>query len=211
MGTLRPNFIVGIGGSAGALNAYKALLDALPSKTGMAFVIISHMNPAASSQLAQILSRHTKMQVMVPSEATPIWANHVFVIPPNADLLIEDYTFKVVSPRSKQNVQIDLFLTSLAAAMRTHAIGIIFSGLGGDGAEGCKQIKAKGGTTFAQDMSAEVGDMPLSAQASGGIDFVLAPDKIPDELRKVADSLKKRRVIPAATHSKVSRDIKDTI
>ena len=194
METLRPNFIVGIGGSAGALNAYKALLDALPSKTGMAFVIISHMNPAASSQLAQILSRHTKMQVKVPSEAMQIWANYVYVIPPDADLFIEDYTFKVVSPRSKRNVQVDLFLTSLAAAMGTHAIGIILSGMDGDGAEGCKQIKAKGGTTFAQDMSAEVGDMPLHAQGSGCIDFVLSPDKIPDELRKVADSFKKRRV-----------------
>src|SRR5450755_2126470 len=112
-----PNFIVGIGGSAGALNAYKALLDALPSRTGMAFVIISHMNPAANSQLAQILSRHTKMQVKIASEATLIRANHVYVIPPDADLLIEGYTFKIVCPRSKRNVQVDLFLTSLAAAM----------------------------------------------------------------------------------------------
>ena len=191
MGTPRPSFIVGIGGSAGALSAYKAFLDALPSKTGMAFVIISHMNPAASSQLAQILSRHTKMQVEVPSEATPVRANHVYVIPPNADLLIEDYTFKVVSPRSKRNVQVDLFLTSLAAAMGTHAVGIIFSGLDGDGTEGCKQIKAKGGTTFAQDVSAEVGDMPLHAQASGFIDFVLSPDKMPDELRRLVNTFKK--------------------
>ena len=153
MRTRRPNFIVGIGGSSGALNAYKALLDALPSKTGMAFVIISHMNPTASSQLAQILSRHTKMTVTVASEAMPIRANHVYVIPPNADLFVEDYTFKVVSPRSKRSVQIDLFLTSLAAAMGTHAISIILSGMGGDGAEGCKQIKAKGGTTFAHRAS----------------------------------------------------------
>jgi two-component system CheB/CheR fusion protein len=191
MKTTHPDFIVGIGGSAGALNAYKALLDGLASKTGMAFVIISHMNPEASSQLAQILSRHTEMQVMVPSEGTPILRNHVYVIPPDADLFVKDYAFKVVSPRSKRNVQIDLFLTSLASAMGTHAIGIIFSGMDGDGAEGCKQIKAKGGTTFAQDMSAEVGDMPLSAQVSGCIDFVLSPDKIPDELRKVAASFKK--------------------
>ena len=192
MGTPRPSFIVGIGGSAGALNAYKAFLDALPSRTGMAFVIISHMNPAASSQLAQILSRHTKMQVKVASEATPIRTNNVYVIPPDADLFIEDYAFKVVSPRSKRNVQIDLFLTSLAAAMGARAIGIILSGFDGDGAEGCKQIKAKGGTTFAQDMSAEVGDMPLSAQASGSVDFVLPPDKIPVELRRLVMNSKNR-------------------
>ena len=192
MGTLHPNFIVGIGGSSGALNAYKALLDALPSRTRMAFVIISHMNPTASSQLAQILSRHTKMTVTVASMAMPVRANHVYVIPPNADLFVEDYTFKVVSPRSKRSVQVDLFLTSLAAAMGTQAIGIILSGMGGDGAEGCKQIKAKGGTTFAQDISAEVSSMPLNAQASGCVDFVLPPDKIPDELRRLLRPSKNR-------------------
>ena len=188
MSTLHPNFIVGIGGSAGALNAYKALLDALPSNTGMAFVIISHMNPAASSQLALILSRHTKMPVTVASMAMRIRANHVYVIPPNADLFIQDYTFKIVSPRSKRNVQVDLFLTSLAAAMEARAIGIILSGFDGDGAEGCRQIKAKGGTTFAQDMSAEFDGMPLSAQASGCVDFVLPPDAMPGEMVRLMNT-----------------------
>ena len=192
MGTLQPNFIVGIGGSAGALNAYKALLDALPSNTGMAFVIVSHITPTANSQLAQILSRHTKMPVRVASTAMRIRANHVYVIPPNADLLVKKFIFKVVSPRTKRNAQIDLFLTSLAAAMGARAIGIILSGFDGDGAEGCKQIKAKGGTTFAQDVSAEVNGMPLSAQASGSVDFVLPPDKIPVELRRLVMNSKNR-------------------
>src|ERR1035437_9511016 len=115
MGTSRPNFIVGVGGSAGGLNAYKALLDALPSNTGMAFVIVSHILPTANSQLAQILSRYTKMSVMVASTAMPIRANHVYVCPPNADLLIEaKNTFKVVTPRTGRNKQVDLFMTSLA-------------------------------------------------------------------------------------------------
>ena len=188
MGTLHPNFIVGIGGSAGGLHAYKALLDALPANTGMAFVIVSHILPTANSQLAQILSRHTTMPVMVASTAMPIRANHVYVIPPDADLLIESYTFKVVSPRTRRNEQVDLFLTSLADAMGARAIGIILSGYDGDGSEGCKHIKAKGGTIFAQDMSAEVGGMPLSAQASGCVDFVLPPDKIPDELQRLVST-----------------------
>ena len=180
---LHPNFIVGIGGSAGGLNAYKALFDALPSDTGMAFVVVSHIVPTAISQLAEILSRHTKMPVLVAATAMPIRANHVYVCPPNADLLIESGTFKVVSPRSGRNKQIDLFLTSLAEAMGARAIGIILSGYDGDGTEGCRQIKAKGGTTFAQDMSAEVDDMPLHAQASGCVDFVLPLDKISDKLQ----------------------------
>ena len=190
MGALHPNLIVGIGGSAGALNAYKAFLDAMPSNTGMAFVIISHMNPTAHSQLAKILSRHTKMAVKVAAEAMPILANHVYVIPSDADLLMENYTFKVISPRSGRNKQVDLFFVSLAEAMGERAIGIVLSGYDGDGTEGCKQIKANGGKTFAQDMSAEVDFMPLSAQDSGNIDFVISLDKIPDKLKSLAAALK---------------------
>ena len=190
MGRLHPTLIVGIGGSAGALNAYKALLDALPSDTGMAFVIISHMNPTASSQLVKILSRHTKMTVMVASMARPILANHVFVIPPDADLLIENYSFKVISPRSGGHKQIDVFFVSLAEAMGVRAIGIVLSGYDGDGTEGCKIIKANGGKTFAQDMSAEVDFMPLSAQASGCADFVMPLNKIPGKLKSLAAALK---------------------
>ena len=189
-GTLHPTLIVGIGGSAGALNAYKTLLDAMPSDTGMAFVIISHMNPTAISQLIKILSRHTKMTVMEASMAMPILANHVYVIPPDSDLLIENYSFKVISPRSGRNKQVDVFFVSLAEAMGVRAIAIILSGYDGDGTEGCKHIKANGGKTFTQDMSAEVEHMPFSAQASGCVDFVLPLDKIPGKLKSLAAALK---------------------
>lgn len=189
MGTSRPNFIVGIGGSAGGLNAYKALLGALPFNTGMAFVFVSHILPDAYSQLTHILSRHTKMPVLVAAAAMPIRANHVYVSPPNTDLRIERYTFNVVYPRIKGNEQIDIFFTSLAEAMGARAIGIVLSGYDGDGAEGCERIKAKGGTTFAQDASAQVSDMPLSASASGCVDFVLPPEKISDELQRLASTV----------------------
>ena len=190
MKTVQPIFIVGIGGSAGALNAYKALLDALPHDTGMAYVIISHMNPAAHSQLAKILQRHTKMSVTVASEAMPILANHVYVIPTDSDLTIENYRFRVISPRISRNKQVDIFFISLAEAMGARAIGIILSGYDGDGTVGCKHIKANGGKTFAQDMSAEVDFMPLSAQAAGCADFVLPLNKIPAKLKSLAAALK---------------------
>ena len=190
MKTVQPKFIVGIGGSAGALNAYKALLDALPHDTGMAYVIISHMNPTAHNQLAKILSRHTKMSVTVASEAMPILANHVYIIPPDSDLTIENYRFKVISPRISRNKQVDIFFISLAEAMGVRAVGIILSGYDGDGTEGCKHIKANGGKTFAQDMSAEVDFMPLSAQAAGCADFILPLNKIPDKLKRLAAALK---------------------
>ena len=182
-----PKLIVGIGGSAGALNAYKALLDALPSNTGMAFVIIYHISPTANTQLAEILSRHTKMAVKIASEAMQIRANHVYVIPRGADLFIENYRFKVISPRSGGHKQIDVFFVSLAEARGERAIGIILSGYSSDGTEGCRHIKANGGKTFAQDMSAEVDSMPLSAQAAGCIDYVMPLDQIPGILKSLAE------------------------
>ena len=187
---LQPKLFVGIGGSAGALNAYKALLEAMPPKTGMAFVIISHMNPTAVSQLAKILSRYTKMNVMVACMAMPIYANNVYIIPSDSDLTIEKNKFKVITPRSQRNRQIDIFFISLAEAMGERAVGIVFSGYDGDGTEGCKHIKAHGGKTFAQDMSAEVDSMPLSAQASGCVDFVIPIENIPDKLKSLAAAIK---------------------
>ena len=190
MKSAQPIFIVGIGGSAGALNAYKALLDAMPHDTGMAFVIISHMLPNAQSLLAKILQRHTKMAVMVASEAMPILANHVYVIPPNSDLTMDNYSFNVISPRTGRNKQVDLFFISLANEMSDRAVGIVLSGYDGDGTVGCKHIKANGGTTFAQDLSAQVNHMPLSAQEAGCVDFVLPLNKIPDKLKSFAAALK---------------------
>lgn len=189
MENLQPSFIVGIGGSAGGLNAYKALLEALPPDTGMAFVFISHLLPEASSQLAHILSNKTIMTTAVAATAMNIWANHIYVIPPNADLHIEFNVFKVNSPRIKRNEQIDVFFTSLAEAMGKRAIGIILSGYDGDGTEGCKQIKAKSGITFAQDNSAEVTDMALNAEAAGCIDLVMSPKLIAEELVRLANSV----------------------
>ena len=183
MRTLEPNFVVGVGGSAGGLYAYIALLDALPANTGMAFVIVSHMLPTAQNLLANILVYHTKMPVRIAAQAMPIRANHVYVNPPNTDLRMEGQVFTLVSPRTRSNKQVDFFLMSLAEHMGTQAIGIVLSGYDGDGTQGCRQIKANGGKTFAQDASANVGDMPQSAQDAGCIDFVLSPEKISEHLQ----------------------------
>jgi len=188
-----PSLIVGIGGSAGGLAAYKELLDALPLRTGMAFVIVAHLLPNASSQLALILTRHTKMKVVVATTGTTVLADHVYVIPPDADLIIEGAVLKIISPRTGRNKQVDLFLGSLAESMGARAIGIILSGYDGDGTLGCKQIKERGGITFAQDGSAGVNEMPRHAEASGNIDFVLSPAKIAEELQRMAKAAAGRR------------------
>ena len=186
MDTLHPSFIVGVGGSAGSLSAFKALFDAMPSDTGMAFIVVAHLPPAGTSVLDQILMRHTDMQVIVASSGMQVRANKVYVIPPNADLSINRHTLKVVSPPKRMSRQVDCLLISLAEYWGTHAVGIILSGYLQDGTKGCRHIKANGGTTFAQDLSAEVSSMPLMAQASGCIDFVLAPKKMPEELLKLS-------------------------
>jgi len=186
---IHPNFVVGIGGSAGGLKAYAALLEALPPNTGMAFVFIAHLDPSGKSILARLLSRSTNMPAIQAAEGMAIEANHVYVIPPNANLLIEDDVFKVVSPRTLhkgRHNQVDFFLISLGEALGQRAIGIILSGGDGDGTEGCKFIKAKGGKTFAQDLSAADDSMPLHAQAAGCVDLVLAPHKISEELARIA-------------------------
>ena len=187
----QPSFIVGVGGSAGGLSAYKALLEALPADTGMAFVIIAHMLPTATSALAKILSWYTEMPVITASDGMPIRANQVYVSAPNSELRVENDSFKLIIPRARGKVAVDQFFMSLAQAVGERAIGVILSGYDGDGTEGCTYIKGKGGVTFAQDESAEVNSMPLSAQAFGCIDFVLSPRQIADELRKIARASEK--------------------
>ena len=192
MKTSHLGFVVGIGGSAGALNAYMEILAGLPSNTGMAFVVIAHMHPTATSHLALLLAARTKMPVKVATQAMPIQPNHVYVIPPNADLRVQGDAFEVVSPRSVMSKQVDIFLTSLAETWGARAIAIILSGYDGDGADGCRKIKANGGTTFAQDRSAEVDGMPFTAQSTGCVDFVLPPNKIADELKRIGRNKRSR-------------------
>ena len=184
-----PKFIVGIGGSAGSLVAFKALVGALSPDTGMAFVIVSHVFPSAASELANILSRCTKMPVSVAATAMPIQPNHVYVSPPNADLFIKGYAFEVVTPRTPGNGDIDLFLTSLAEAVGARGVAIIMSGRLSDGTQGCKYLKAKGGITFAQDKTAEVDAMSRNAQAQGCIDYVMSPERMAAKLKKLAKTV----------------------
>ncbi len=181
-------------------------MDALPSHTGMAFVFVSHLLPTANSQLAQILSRHTNMPVLVASTAMPIRANHVYMSPPDADLLMwEPYLQSRLPTHSEARADNCLFL-SLAEAMGARAIGIILAGYGGDGIEGCKHVRAKGGTTIAQNMSADINGMPLSAQASACVDFVLPPQGITLELSRIS-----RRFRPLSVSKKAGTEPKSIL
>ncbi len=180
--------IVGVGASAGGLEALLDLLAALPPHTGMGFVIVQHLEPHHESQLAEILSRGTGMPVIQAGEGQLVEPEHVYVIPPNTVMVIRDGVLHLAprpaSPRP--NYPVDVFLESLAADRGGGAIGVILSGSASDGAQGIRAIKTRCGTTFAQDeRSAKYGGMPHSAVGTGAVDFVLPPSRIAEELAKI--------------------------
>jgi two-component system CheB/CheR fusion protein len=177
--------VVGVGASAGGLEAFSALLLGLPEDTGMAFVLIQHLAPAHTSALPDLLRRATLMPVMEIKDGLRITANHVYVIPPNANVGIQHGRL-YLQPREAEAgryLPIDYFLKSLAHEQGDNAIGIILSGTASDGVLGLKEIKAAGGITFAQDEeSAEYNGMPHSAIAAGVVDFVMPPAQIAAQL-----------------------------
>lgn len=185
---VEPFPIVGIGASAGGLEAFREFLEALPLETGMGFVLIQHLDPDHRSQLTRILSRSTALPVRQIVDNEPIRPNHVYVIPPDHNLRLDDRILKVEqSARSQKPVRIiDQFFESLAHDCRELAIGIILSGTASDGTLGMEAIKATGGITFAQDDSAKYDSMPNSAVAAGCVDFVLSPAQIARELARIA-------------------------
>ena len=141
--------VVGVGASAGGLEAFTALLKALPDDTGLAFVLVQHMDPAHESALSQILSRATEMPVDEITDGIAVKPNHVYVIPSNADITIRDGILRLAERLeiAGRHLPIDRFLGSLAEDRKSAAIGVILSGTGSDGTHGLKAIKAEGGVT----------------------------------------------------------------
>ncbi len=181
--------VVGIGASAGGLDVFKRLLADLPDDTGFAVVFIQHLDPSHHSMLSEILARATAMPVSEAADGMPLEANHVYVIPANADLTIEHGVLKLAARMQPAGLHmpIDGFLRSLADGFGSRAIGVILSGTGSDGSAGVEAIKAAGGVTFAQDQAtAKFATMPQAAVATGCVDFVLPPDRIAAELVRIS-------------------------
>ncbi len=180
--------IVGIGASAGGLEAFSELLRHLPEKSGMSFVLVQHLDPSHGSTLHDILARTTRIPVIEAVNGTKVEVDHVYVMPANADIVLDGGVLRL-GPREfvrGQNMPIDTFFESLAEERRERAVGVILSGTASDGTEGCTAIKAAGGITFAQDdMTAKFNSMPRSAAHSGCVDFVLPPKKIALELARI--------------------------
>ena len=164
------------------------LLGALPLDTGMAFVLVQHLDRDHESQLAQILSRTTALPVREIRNGEPVQANHVYVIPRDRTLTVAEGVLKI-RPRERTRAPrrpIDSFFESLAQDRRELAVGVVLSGTASDGTLGLAAIKAEGGITFAQDDSAKQDSMPRSAVAAGCVDLVLAPADIARELARIA-------------------------
>ena len=183
----QPYLVVGVGASAGGLEAFSKLLTALPPDTGMAFVLVQHLDPAHESILPELLARTTSLPVSGIKDGTKIEPNCIYVIPANASLTIRHGVLQLLPRPAKQYRPIDDFLRSLAEDMKHRAIGVILSGTASDGTLGLEAIQAEGGVTFAQDeASARFSSMPHSAAAAGAVDFVMPPEKIASELKRLS-------------------------
>ena len=180
--------VVAIGASAGGLAAFTALLKALPAKTGMAFVLIQHLEPKHESALTTLLSKATDLPVVEVTDGIAVEGDHVYVIPPNKKMTIREGTLRL-APRSEGSGMqrpIDDFSIALAEEQGNGAIGVVLSGTGSDGTYGLRAIKAAGGVTFAQEpKSAQWSAMPMNAIAAGSVDFVLSPKRIAEELARI--------------------------
>ena len=180
--------VAGIGASAGGLEVFQLLLADLPADSGLAIVFVSHLDPKHHSMLAEILAQATAMPVSEAADGMPVEANHVYVMPANADLTIAHGALRL-APRTQTpgfHMPIDRFLRSLAEECGSGAIGVVLSGTGSDGSAGLEAVKAAGGVTFAQDCaSARFANMPQAAVTTGCVDFMLPPKCIAAELARI--------------------------
>lgn len=193
--------VVALGASAGGLEAFTKFFDATPADTGMAFVLIQHLDPTHKSMMATLLSAHTPMHVMDAADDARLEPDHVYIIPPGCYLTVRDGVLRVTQPRERHGARFpfDLFLKSLAEDCGPRAICAVLSGTGNDGSEGVKAIRDKGGYVLAQD-PAEAGhpDMPKNAILTGAVNLTLPVLEMPPALIEHAHH-KRTRHSPART------------
>ncbi|MDP3877605.1 MAG: chemotaxis protein CheB [Methylobacter sp.] len=202
--------IVGLGASAGGLEAFEQFFRHTPADSGMAFVLVSHLDPSHASILTEIVQRTTSMPVVEAEDQIPVIPNHVYVIPPNRDMTIFDSTLQLSVPTLAHGLRmpIDGFLRSLAEDQAEKAIGIILSGTGTDGTLGLRAILGVGGITLAQEPStARFNGMPVSAIQSGYATYILPVEAMPEALLsgiQTLDLLQKKQP-PAIALSGINR------
>jgi two-component system, chemotaxis family, CheB/CheR fusion protein len=181
--------IVGVGASAGGLEAFTQLLKHLPTDTGMAFVLIQHLDPTHASLLTELLAKATTMPVTEVGDGMEVMPDRVYIIPPNREMVLVGNNLKLSDRRKTHGryLPIDRFFQSLATHRQHRAIAVVLSGADGDGALGLAAVKAAGGITFAQDIaSSKFEGMPDRAISTGCVDFILPPQAIAAELKTIS-------------------------
>ncbi|WP_167590334.1 chemotaxis protein CheB [Oceanidesulfovibrio indonesiensis] len=182
--TAKPFYIVGIGASAGGLEALESFFDNMPLGTDCAFVIVQHLSPDYKSLMPELLNRHTQFKIQQAEEGMRVEPGHIYLNHPKKNLIIFNGTLFFAPKEDGLNLPIDIFLRSLADDQGEKAIGIILSGTGTDGTRGIRAIKEAGGMVMVQDEeSAQFDGMPRSAVSTGIVDYVLPPGRMPDELK----------------------------
>ena len=180
-GLLTRHYIVGVGASAGGLEALSGLFSSLPTDLGATYVVVQHLSPTYRSMLVQLIGRETAMEVKEVEQHEVPRPDTVYITPPNRNLLFRDGHFELVEPipNVAPKPSVNSFFYSVAAERGEDVIGVILSGTGSDGAGGVRAIKAGGGLVFAQDpASAKYDGMPQSAIETDCVDWVLTPDAI---------------------------------
>ena len=191
--------IVGIGASAGGLEAFKQFFTHLPADSGMAFILVQHLDPTHKSILSSLIAQYTAMPVSEVEDGIQVRPNHVYTIPPNRDLAILHGKLQLLEPTAARGrrTPIDFFFRSLAQDQEEQAIGIVLSGSGTEGTLGLKAIKEVGGLVVVQDpTSAEYDSMPRSAAATGLADLILPSEQIPERLLAYAKHPRKELTVP---------------
>lgn len=177
--------VVGIGASAGGLEALESFFSNMPDNSGLAFVIIQHLSPDYKSLMGELLSRHTQLSVQTAEEGMQVEPDHIYLIPPKKNMSIFGRRLYLTDPpeRSGLNLPIDIFFRSLAQDLGKNAIAIVLSGTGSDGTLGIRAVKENGGMVFAQDdSSAKFDGMPRSSIATGMVDVIASAEEMPKAL-----------------------------
>ncbi len=184
-------YYIGIGASAGGLEALETFFKNIPENSNNVYIVVQHLSPDYKSMMNELLARHTNMPIHVAEDGMETEPNHVYLIPPSMDLSIyhSKLYLQAQEKHNHLNMPIDVFLKSLAQDQGKYAIGIILSGTGSDGTKGIKTIKEAGGMVMAQSLdSCKFDGMPKSAIATNMVDFILTPDKMPEEIMHYIDS-----------------------
>jgi two-component system, chemotaxis family, CheB/CheR fusion protein len=181
---ITPLAVIGIGASAGGLKALQQFVEAVPADSGLAFVVILHLDPGRQSRMAELLQDRAVIPVTQVSGPTTVEADHMYIIPPDKDLAMHRETISLRDRGERaEHAPVDLFFRTLAEAYGPEAVGVVLSGTGEDGTAGVRYIRDAGGITLAQSPAeAEYGGMPVSAIATGLVDLVLHAERMPGEL-----------------------------